>query len=48
MPAPESKAARAIRRYLRGARAIEQDWMKAAAYWRRGAVGVHERIEDVD
>ncbi len=42
----ESHSARAVRRYLRDERRIEQDWIKAAAYWRRGAVGVHERIED--
>jgi len=42
----ESKSARAIRRYLREERGIEKDWIKAAAYWQRGAAGVHERIGD--
>jgi NADPH-dependent ferric siderophore reductase len=42
----ESQSARAVRRYLREERLIGQEWIKAAAYWRRGAVGVHERIED--
>jgi NADPH-dependent ferric siderophore reductase len=42
----ESHSARAVRRYLKDERGIGQEWIKAAAYWRRGAVGVHERIED--
>ena len=42
----ESQSARAIRRYLREERNIDKDWIKAAAYWKRGAVGTHERIED--
>jgi NADPH-dependent ferric siderophore reductase len=42
----ESQSARAIRRYLREERGIEKDWIKAAAYWQRGAAGVHERIGD--
>jgi NADPH-dependent ferric siderophore reductase len=42
----ESHAARAVRAYLRAERHIDKAWIKAAAYWKRGAVGVHERIED--
>jgi len=42
----ESQSARAIRRYLREERHIEKDWIKAAAYWQRGAAGAHERIGD--
>jgi NADPH-dependent ferric siderophore reductase len=44
----ESQSARAIRRYLREERGIDNDWIKAAAYWRRGAVGTHENIGDDD
>ncbi len=42
----ESQSARTIRRYLREERGIGKDWIKAAAYWQRGAVGVHQRIEE--
>jgi NADPH-dependent ferric siderophore reductase len=42
----ESNAARSVRRYLRDERGIGKDWIKAAAYWKRGAIGAHERIED--
>jgi NADPH-dependent ferric siderophore reductase len=42
----ESQSARAVRRYLREERGIEKQWIKAAAYWQRGEVGVHDRIED--
>lgn len=44
----EFHAARAIRRYLREERGIEKDWIKAAAYWQRGAAGAHDRIGDDD
>lgn len=40
----ESQSARAVRRYLREERGIDQDWIKAAAYWKRGAAGAHERL----
>jgi NADPH-dependent ferric siderophore reductase len=42
----ESHAARSVRRYLRDERGIGKDWIKAAAYWKRGAIGTHERIEE--
>jgi NADPH-dependent ferric siderophore reductase len=42
--AVESRAARAIRRYLREQRGIDKDWIKAAGYWQRGAAGAHETI----
>jgi NADPH-dependent ferric siderophore reductase len=42
----ESQSARAVRRYLREERGIAKDWIKAAAYWKQGAIGTHERIED--
>jgi NADPH-dependent ferric siderophore reductase len=44
--AAESHVARAIRRYLMNERGIDKRWIKAAGYWRRGAVGTHETITD--
>jgi len=44
--AAESHVARAIRRYLMSERGIDKRWIKAAGYWRRGAVGTHETITD--
>ncbi len=44
--AAESHAARAIRRYLIEERGLDKRWIKAAAYWRRGATAVHENITD--
>jgi NADPH-dependent ferric siderophore reductase len=44
--ATESHVARAIRRYLMSERGIDKRWIKAAGYWRRGAVGTHETITD--
>ena len=46
--AAESHVARAIRRYLMDERGIDTRWIKAAGYWRRGAVGTHETITDDD
>lgn len=42
----ESRAARAIRRYLLEERGIAKRWIKAAGYWQRGSTGSHEHIED--
>ena len=42
----ESHSARTVRQYLRDERLVGQEWIKAAAYQRRSAVGVHERIEE--
>jgi len=44
--AAESQVARAIRRYLISERGIDKRWIKAAGYWRRGAVGAHDNITD--
>jgi len=41
----ESQSARAIRRYMCDERGVPKAWIKASAYWQRGAVGKHERIE---
>jgi NADPH-dependent ferric siderophore reductase len=41
----ESQAARAVRRHFIE-RGITKEWIKASAYWQRGGVGKHERIED--
>jgi NADPH-dependent ferric siderophore reductase len=46
--AAESPVARGLRRYLTAERGIDKRWVKAAGYWRRGAVGEHERISDED
>jgi NADPH-dependent ferric siderophore reductase len=46
--ASESRAARAIRGYLRNERGLDKKWIKAAGYWQRGAEGAHERISDDD
>lgn len=42
----ESQSARAVRRYLREERGIGKDWIKAAAYWKHGTPGAHDRIGD--
>jgi NADPH-dependent ferric siderophore reductase len=42
----ESQSARAIRRYLVDERQIDKHWIKAAGYWQRDAVGVHDVIRD--
>jgi len=44
--AAESHAARAIRRYLTAECGFDKRWIKAAGYWRRGAIGAHEKITD--
>lgn len=41
----ESQAARAVRRHFTG-RGFSKEWIKASAYWQRGSIGKHERIED--
>jgi NADPH-dependent ferric siderophore reductase len=46
--ASESRAARALRDYLRYERGLDKKWIKAAGYWQRGAEGAHERISDDD
>lgn len=42
----ESQAARAVRRYLVEERGFDKHWVKAAGYWQRDAVGVHEVFGD--
>jgi NADPH-dependent ferric siderophore reductase len=44
--AAETQVARAVRQYLLSERGADKQWLKAAGYWRRGAIGAHERIED--
>jgi len=44
--AAETQVARTLRQYLLTERSANKQWVKAAGYWRRGAVGAHERIED--
>lgn len=44
--ATETQAVRAIRRYLTQERGFDKQWVKAAGYWQRGAVGSHVVIED--
>jgi NADPH-dependent ferric siderophore reductase len=42
----ESLEAKALRRQLIAEHGANPKWMRAAGYWRRGAVAVHEVIED--
>jgi NADPH-dependent ferric siderophore reductase len=44
--AGETQVARALRQYLLTERSANKQWLKAAGYWRRGASGAHERIDD--
>jgi NADPH-dependent ferric siderophore reductase len=44
--AAETQVARAVRQFLLTERSADKQWVKAAGYWRRGATGSHERIED--
>jgi NADPH-dependent ferric siderophore reductase len=44
--AGETQVARTLRQYLLTERAANKQWLKAAGYWRRGAAGAHERIDD--
>jgi NADPH-dependent ferric siderophore reductase len=44
--AVESHSARAIRAYLRNERGIDKQWIKAAGYWQRGAVGTHDNLSE--
>ena len=44
--AGETQVARALRQYLLAERSANKQWVKAAGYWRRGASGAHERIDD--
>jgi NADPH-dependent ferric siderophore reductase len=44
--AAEASAAKALRRYLVDQRSLPKDRVKAAAYWKQGAVAVHETYDD--
>ena len=44
--AAEAATAKAIRRHLVEARGLHKNRVKAAAYWKHGAVGVHETCDD--
>jgi NADPH-dependent ferric siderophore reductase len=44
--AAEAATARALRAHLVGGRGMNKDRVKAAAYWKRGAVAVHETYND--
>ncbi len=42
----ETGAAKALRSYLLAERGAQPKWVKAAGYWRRGSVAVHENIDN--
>lgn len=42
----ESNVARTLRRYLINERGFDKEWIKAAGYWKQGAVATHEKHED--
>jgi len=44
--AAEAATAKALRRHLVEERGLKKDRVKAAAYWKRGAVAVHETYDD--
>jgi NADPH-dependent ferric siderophore reductase len=44
--AAEAGVAKALRRYLVDERHVPKDRIKAAAYWKQGAVAVHETYDD--
>ena len=44
--AAEASVAKALRRFLIDQRGVRKDRVKAAAYWKRGAVAVHETYDD--
>jgi NADPH-dependent ferric siderophore reductase len=44
--AGEAATAKALRRHLVDERGVRKDRVKAAAYWKRGAVAVHETYDD--
>jgi NADPH-dependent ferric siderophore reductase len=44
--AAEAAAAKALRRHLVDERGLRKDRVKAAAYWKQGAVAVHENYDD--
>ena len=44
--AGESQTAKLLRRYLIDDRGFNKAWVKAAGYWKRGAVSIHETHND--
>lgn len=44
--ASESNVARNLRNYLLHERGFDKQWVKAAGYWKLGAVATHEKYED--
>ena len=42
----EASLAKQLRQHLVSERGTSKEWIKAAAYWRRGDIAIHERIED--
>ncbi|MGE0113632.1 MAG: siderophore-interacting protein [Steroidobacteraceae bacterium] len=42
----ESNVARSLRKYLVDERGCDKTWIKAAGYWKQGAVATHEKHED--
>lgn len=42
----ESNVARSLRNYLIGERGFDKEWIKAAGYWKHGAIATHEKHED--
>ena len=44
--AGESEMAKAVRQHLVAERGFNKQWIKAAGYWKRGAVATHEPLND--
>jgi NADPH-dependent ferric siderophore reductase len=44
--AAEGGLAKDIRRHLLEVRGLDKKWLKASGYWRKGAVAVHDNLED--
>jgi NADPH-dependent ferric siderophore reductase len=44
--AGESQTAKLLRRHLLDERGLDKAWLKAAGYWKRGAIGIHETHND--
>lgn len=44
--AGESQTAKLLRQHLVGERGFDKAWVKAAGYWKRGAVSIHETHND--
>jgi NADPH-dependent ferric siderophore reductase len=42
----ESNVARSLRNYLIGERGFDKEWIKAAGYWKQGAIATHDKHED--